>query len=190
MKLRQVLSGYYENKKSSKGFTLIELLVVIAILGVMAAMLVAAIDPFEQIKKSQDTSLKDLVTEFNDANVRYYANHSALPWFSVANGGANCYTGGNTLSAVSLTSLGTCIQTLVSDGELKQAFSVASNLGQVVVTNPNPQTNNATDSIVCFLPQSKSQQKDPNTKYNQSGALQASGCKSQGGAVSCYWCAQ
>lgn len=173
----------------ASGFTLIELLIVIAILGVLAAALMATIDPFEQIKKSSDSRVKELTGQFLEANIRYYANHNALPWYSVANGGANCYTGGNTLSAVTLNNLTTCLQTLASDGELKQSVTNSTDLSLVTVTNPNPQTSNATDSIVCFKPQSKAQQKDPNTKYNQDGT-NAVNCKSQGGAASCYWCAQ
>ena len=47
MYMRNYLSRLFKN---SKGFTLIELLVVIGILGVLAAALIATIDPFEQIK--------------------------------------------------------------------------------------------------------------------------------------------
>lgn len=178
-------------KKFTKapGFTLIELLVVIGILGILAAALIATIDPVEQIKKGQDTTMKEASTEFLNANVRYFATHNALPWFSVANGGANCYSGGNTLSNITIANLATCITTLVGDGELKQAFSGANNLTQISVTNPNPQTNGTSDTIVCFQPQSKAQQKDPNTKFTATGAT-GTGCKSTGGATNCYWCAQ
>ena len=42
----------------SKGFTLIELLVVIAILGILAAVVLIAINPAERIKESQDTQVR------------------------------------------------------------------------------------------------------------------------------------
>ena len=174
---------------SRKGFTLIELLIVIAILGIMAAALIATVDPFEQVRKAQDTSLKDKTVEFLNANVRYYTTHNALPWFSLANGGANCYTGGNTIATVALSSLSTCITTLTGDGELKQGFINSSNMNLVTVTNPNPQTNNSVDTIVCFMPQSKSQQLDSNTRFNQNGTT-GTNCKATGGTNSCYWCAQ
>jgi prepilin-type N-terminal cleavage/methylation domain-containing protein len=176
-------------KFSSKGFTLIELLIVIGILGILAAALVATIDPFEQLKKAQDSDMKNLATEFLNANIRYYANHNGLVWYASANGGAGCYTGGTTLQTVSLNNLTTCLQALVADGELKQGFLNSNNLSSVTATNPNPQTSNATDTIVCFLPQSKSQRKDSNAKYNQNGS-NAANCISQGGTAACYWCAQ
>jgi prepilin-type N-terminal cleavage/methylation domain-containing protein len=176
-------------KTASKGFTLIELLVVIGILGILAAALVATIDPFEQIKKAQDSDMKNLATEFLNANIRYYANHNGLPWSATTQGGTACYSGGATVPSISLNNLTTCLQSLVTDGELKQGFVNSNNLSSVVATNPNPQTNNATDTIVCFLPQSKAQRKDPNAKYNQNGSA-ASNCISQGGTAACYWCAQ
>ncbi|MGH7203531.1 MAG: prepilin-type N-terminal cleavage/methylation domain-containing protein [Candidatus Levyibacteriota bacterium] len=178
-----------QSKFSQKGFTLIELLVVLGILGILAAALLASINPVEQIKKAQDTSLKNVTTTFVSAAQQYYSTHNALPWSTVAAGGANCYTGGTTLSAVTLTSLSNCVTTLVSEGELKQSFSNANNLNQAIVTNPNPQTGNAQDIVACFQPLSQSQQHDSNTKYTQTGAS-ASQCLSQGGTNSCYWCAQ
>lgn len=177
------------NTSHNKGFTLIELLVVLGILGILAAALLAAINPVEQLKKAQDTSLKTVAAEFVSANVRYYSTHNALPWFSVANGGANCYTGGATLSSVTMSSLTTCLTTLISEGELKQSFLSTNNLNKAIVSNPNPQTSGAQDTIVCFQPQSNSQQLDANTKYTQAGATGTS-CKSQGGTTLCYWCAQ
>ncbi len=177
------------SRNPQKGFTLIELLVVLGILGILAAALLATINPVEQLKKAQDTSLKNIAAQFVSASVRYYSVHNALPWHAVANGGANCYTGGNTLATVPLSSLTTCITTLISDGELKQSYLNANNLNSAIVTNPNPSTGNVSDTVVCFQPQSESQQQDANTKYSQNGSAGAS-CKSQGGTNNCYWCAQ
>jgi prepilin-type N-terminal cleavage/methylation domain-containing protein len=186
--MKHKLSKFHSNF-SQKGFTLIELLVVLGILGILAAALLASINPVEQIKKAQDTSLKNVTTTFVSSTQQYYSTHNALPWSTVASGGANCYTGGTTLSGVTISSLSTCVTTLISEGELKQSFSNSNNLNQAIVTNPNPQTGSAQDVVACFLPLSQSQQHDSNTKYTQTGAA-GSSCISQGGTNSCYWCAQ
>jgi len=58
-------------KKFTKGFTLIELLIVIALLGALAVALLAALDPLEQIKKGNDTGVRNTVAEIHGAMVRY-----------------------------------------------------------------------------------------------------------------------
>jgi prepilin-type N-terminal cleavage/methylation domain-containing protein len=48
---------------NNKGFTLIELLVVIAIIGVLAAVVLLAINPAEMLRRSRDTNrMSDMVT--------------------------------------------------------------------------------------------------------------------------------
>lgn len=176
-------------RSAAKGFTLIELLVVIGILGVMAAALVATIDPFEQLKKANDSNLQNEAVEFVNANLRYYTTHNALPWYPAASGGADCYSGGSTISQVTLDTLTQCMQLLVGEGELKSGFMTAKNLNKLTVTNPNPITANPSDTVVCFLPESRSLQANPATRFAQDATLGTS-CKSAGGTTDCYWCTQ
>jgi prepilin-type N-terminal cleavage/methylation domain-containing protein len=172
-----------ENIRKEKGFTLIELLVVIGILGVLASALVATIDPFEQLKKAQDSNVKNTAVEFMNAAIRYYTTHNAFPWDSFSLGGTDCMNGVSDLTASTLGTMTSCLQALVNDGELKTGFTTATNsLSKILV---NETSNNIT---TCFLPQSKSQQRDPNTKYASNGVV-TTGCKSQGGSADCYWCA-
>jgi len=178
-------------KQASRGFTLIELLVVIGILGILAASLVATIDPFEQLKKAQDANVKNVLVEFLNATVRYYTTHNAYPWDSTSNNGGNC-NGGTAVSGTVLASgnpitASDCITSaLIGDSELKSSYGLdTGDLSKIYVTYDN--TNNANQVIGCFLPSSKSQQKDANTKFDKFGVAQ-SGCQSQGGATACYWC--
>lgn len=67
------------NKLSAKGFTLIELLIVIAILGVLAAGILVAIDPVEQINKGRDAGRKSSITQLGRALQAYYTSQGVLP---------------------------------------------------------------------------------------------------------------
>lgn len=62
-----------------KGFTLIELLVVIAILGILAAAVLVAIDPIEQLARANDTGRKSSVTQLGRALQTYYTANQAYP---------------------------------------------------------------------------------------------------------------
>ncbi|MBI2195697.1 MAG: prepilin-type N-terminal cleavage/methylation domain-containing protein [Candidatus Levybacteria bacterium] len=176
------------NFRHAAGFTLIELLVVIGILGILASALVATINPFEQLNKAQDSNLKNASVEFLNANIRYFTTHNAMPWDSVADGGAGCY-GTSDLSAIALSTLGNCLTTLLNEGEIKQGFTTFNGLDKIFITEPSPQTSSQNDTTVCFMPVSKSQQTDPTTVYAQDGSTGAN-CKSTGGNNNCYWCAQ
>lgn len=185
----QKIRNFLFKFRASAGFTLIELLVVIGILGILASALVATIDPFEQLNKAQDSNLKNTSVEFLNANIRYFTTHNAMPWDTAANGGADCNGGITDLTGVALSTLTTCLNTLVDEGEIKKGFLSFNGLAKLFVTEPNPQTIRQNDIITCFKPASKSQQKDVATKYDANGDT-AVNCKSTGGNVDCYWCAQ
>lgn len=163
-----------------KGFTLIELLIVIALLGALAVGLLATIDPFEQLKKGRDTSLRNTVTEFYNANLRYYSTKGAFPWN---------ISGSTTLDAVPVNTLDATVDLLVTAGELKDRFMELAgdaNLAKIFVTSTADE-----QMAVCYMPESKSFQVDPATQYDDNGNAIAD-CKSATppGANDCYYCIQ
>ena len=163
---------------SQKGFTLIELLVVIGILGVLAAALVATIDPFEQLKKANDANEKNTAVEFINANIRYYTTHNQMPW-----GPGGCHGAANPSSVVLYPALTDCLSLLIGDGEIKAAFtSVTGVLASLTITGTGQ------DVTACFLPQSKAQRNDPNTKWNVNGSPASSSCGPS--STTCYWCSE
>lgn len=169
-----------------KGFTLIELLVVIGILGILATALVATIDPFEQLRKAQDSNTKNAAVEFLNANLRYYTTHNAMPWAADVDGGyVGCGNNDGTISDQVLNAPGgeECLTALIEDGELKQGFADATNITQEIYVSGGDNTVTA-----CYDPQSKSGQNDANTKYTSAG-VETTGCVSQGGNdESCFYC--
>jgi prepilin-type N-terminal cleavage/methylation domain-containing protein len=191
-KLLEKLKKLLGLSKKSAGFTLIELLVVIGILGILAAALVATIDPFEQLNKATDANVKNTVVEYINANIRYFTTHQAMPWHdSALNTGCQTGLAGGAPSQTSLTdaNMVLCTGDLISDGELKASFSTATNILKNIYI-----TEGANNSVIaCFLPVSKSQLKDPNTKYSKAGVAvgnQSTDCAAYGGATTCYWCSQ
>jgi prepilin-type N-terminal cleavage/methylation domain-containing protein len=165
--------------KSMRGFTLIELLIVIALLGALAVGLLATIDPFEQLKKGRDTSQRNTVSEFYNANLRYYSTKAGFPFGKTGLVTTSVYQG-----------LSSSVDILVDGGELKNNFmnlAGTGNLDNIYVTST------AQEHIaVCYKPESKGFQIDPNTIYNTDGGLKAD-CKSGTGVnatADCYYCIQ
>jgi prepilin-type N-terminal cleavage/methylation domain-containing protein len=192
--------------KQKKGFTLIELLVVIGILGILAAALVATIDPFEQLNKAQDANVKNSMVEYLTANIRYYATHNAYPWDTGITGHCtpdpkDTTTNGpqSALLCTGATDPSTgagctvqCIAPLVDDSELRPSFVTAiGTLSKIYVSyygaDQGPNTNTL---IACFAPKSRSGQRDPLTKYGPGGISTPTDCQSIDPTFTgtCYWC--
>ncbi len=156
--------------KLSKGFTLIELLVVIGVLGILATGLLAAVDPFEQLKKARDANNRNIAIETLDAFTRYYATHGNLPWnldtipTGCATTGAGAPLAGFgalATGAYKIQDMNACItNSLISDGELKSAFF--SGLGS---SNFYIASGNKTNVVVCFLPEGKALINDKLSSY-------------------------
>lgn len=171
-------------KKLQVGFTLMELLIVIGVLGILAAGLLAAIDPFEQLKKARDTNNRSAAIELLSSSQRYYANHGYLPWTkpgttpydqTCADGTwaplrpATPVTGFTNPNAIVVVKKADktgadgsypCLDgTLGDDGEIKDTFydGLAVNL---YIASGSP-----TRTIVCFAPEAKSNISDAQTAY-------------------------
>lgn len=64
----------------ARGFTLVELLIVIALLGIIATIVIAAINPIEQANRARDAGYKADASQLISATERYFASHNNFPW--------------------------------------------------------------------------------------------------------------
>lgn len=171
--------------KFQKGFTLIELLVVIAVLGILAAGLLATVDPLEQMKKGRDTTTRNTVVELYNAIIRYNANKGKMPWASDAQL-ANCTNANSSIPATQLGATMGCVSGLVAEGELKTQFTSAIS----ALTDKIWIFGVSEVASLCFRPESKSIRADPATKFSSDLTSMPATCPSTNPNVTCYWCVQ
>ncbi|HAI22352.1 TPA: hypothetical protein DCP77_01900 [Candidatus Collierbacteria bacterium] len=192
--------------KTNKGFTLMELLIVIGVLGILAAGLLAAIDPFEQLKKARDTNNRSAAIEMLGSSQRYYATHGYLPWYKMTGAVYDCTsatidtlrtpTTAYPFPAVLVNKAGspghdalmkTCIDnTLSVDGEIKDTFFDGLSTTLYLTSGSTTRVG------VCFPPESKSNRSDAQTIYNiaTAGVVTAGCTVDQRDAGQCVQCFQ
>lgn len=108
----------------TKGFTLIELLIVIAILGVLAVVVLVAINPIQQLARTRDGGRKSAVGQIGRNLQAYYTARGTYP-----------------------TENTTYLTTLVSAGEIG---SVPSAIAYSAITDPGCASGASEQNDLCY----------------------------------------
>lgn len=179
-------------KQSKFGFTLVELLIVIALLGALAVGLLAALDPFEQLKKGTDTGIRNTVSELQGAAIRYYAIKGYMPWCTEQ---GTCGIDPNS-TRLDSDAASVIIGAMAAAGELKTNFNELAAAYNTKIYMTGSGSDEEPSMKVCFIPQSKAFRADPNTKYTVTAIAvdDPTTCKGHTntagdeGTIPCYWC--
>lgn len=162
-------------KTLAQGFTLVELLIVIALLGVIATIVIAAINPLEQANRATDSGMKADASQIVSAIQRYYTTHNEFPWNTCTGVGCvplvdDAETGLDWTSADAV-GVGLCSTTacktetahgsLIEALELQSAFLSKSWVNPTTLTRANglyvsKGTGSSASVFVCWVPKSNS----------------------------------
>lgn len=66
-------------KQAVRGFTLVEILLVLALLAIITGITLVALNPLEQIAKTNDAKTKQSVNQLGGLTTAYYAQKQAFP---------------------------------------------------------------------------------------------------------------
>jgi prepilin-type N-terminal cleavage/methylation domain-containing protein len=160
--------------KSLGGFTLVELLIVIALLGIIALIVIAAINPIEQANRARDTGMKSDGSQLVSAIDRYFTARFEFPWVSQNPTG---YPNGNDDSFGFISAggyeIGICADgggvddcdndgILITTDELKPEFRNRNFIEAHVLGNTTDQlmmgkiTGSSSSVYSCYVPRAKS----------------------------------
>ncbi|MGB6881865.1 MAG: type II secretion system protein [Microgenomates group bacterium] len=160
-KIRKAVSG---------GFTLVELLIVIGLLGVIALIVIAAINPIEQANRARDTSFKSDGAQLISAIDRYFAARQEFPW--VTTGGATDNDSSYGFISAGDEGIGICGADCTADGaliindELKPEFRNRDFIDDHGGTDNSKklfmgkETGTSESVYACFIPAAKATRQD------------------------------
>jgi len=147
------------------GFTLVELLIVIALLGVLAAAVLAAINPLEQANRARDTRFRSDGSQLLSAEDRYFVSQEKFTWVTngdvtnndAAFGFANAIGAGVGICGADCNTDGL----LIANNELKTEFRnrdfIKNGATETEAIYVGKATGASSSEYACWVPKSKSE---------------------------------
>jgi len=108
--------------KNNKGFTLLEILLVVGIIGILAAIVIIAINPGRSLAKARDVQRKVGITEINKGLNQYYIDHNQYPSSVLTSLTSICNTGSVSNTATSTTGENCVVAGLINLSELVPTY--------------------------------------------------------------------
>lgn len=155
-----------QTRRTISGFTLVELLIVIALLGVLAAAVLAAINPLEQANRARDTRMRSDASQFLAAEDRYFVSQAKFTWVTngdVANNDAAFGFANATGAGVGLCGTAGCTTDglLITNNELKTEFRnrdfIKNGAVQTEALYVGKALGASSSVYACWVPKSKSE---------------------------------
>lgn len=155
--------------KFNLGFTLVELLIVIALLGVLAAAVLAAINPLEQANRARDAKYKSDASQLLAAVDRYFVSKDEFPWMTVTPATYDSADDAIGFMSAKNPNIGVCTGTcvgiagsgvLITNNELKTEFQKRDFITKTSALDLLyiGKADGASESIyACYVPRSKSE---------------------------------
>jgi prepilin-type N-terminal cleavage/methylation domain-containing protein len=170
--------------KKIAGFTLVELLIVIALLGILAAAVLAAINPLEQANRARDTRMRSDSSQLLAAIDRYFVAQSEFPWQTVDPTTYSASDDAVNFSSAKLPIIGLCSSggsgcnadgVLIANNELKTEFRkrdfiLAADNEWSKLLYVGKEAGASSSVYACFVPLSKSERTKADTTISLSGA--------------------